>query len=98
MSQRLTKKSSQGGTLSYKSSNTRNEPPTNCEHLTKKIELANDGINLDNDQGSMVANQTEIPQHQPKRTTTMPMRFKEFIVGVVWEPATFLKVVTYKGW
>ncbi len=61
MSQRPTKESSQGGTLSYKSSDTRSEPPTNCEHLAERIELANDGINLDNDQGSMVVNQIEIP-------------------------------------
>jgi hypothetical protein len=98
MSQRLTKKSSQGGTLLCKSSNTRNEPFTNCEHLAKRIEPANDGINLNNDQGSMVATQIEIPQHQLKRTTTMPMQFKGFIVGNVWEPTTFLEVVAYKGW
>ncbi len=73
ISQRPTKKSSQGGTLSYKSLNTRNGPPTNCEHLAKRIEPVNDGINLDNDLGSMVTNQTKIPQHQPKRTTMMPM-------------------------
>lgn len=61
MSQRPTKKSSQGGTLSYKSLDTSNEPPTNCEHLVERIEPVNDGINLDNDQGSMFTNQTEIP-------------------------------------
>ncbi len=49
ISQRPTKKSSQGGTLSCKSSDTRSEPPTNCEHLVERIEPTNDGINLDND-------------------------------------------------
>jgi len=98
MFQRLTKKSSQGSTLSCKSLDTRNESSTNCEHLAKRIEPTNDGINLNNDQGSMVASQIKIPQHQLKRTTMMPMQFKESIVGNVWEPTTFLEVVAYEGW
>jgi len=49
ISQRPTKKSSQGGTLFCNSLDTRSELPINCEHLVERIEPINDGINLDND-------------------------------------------------